>query len=364
MIQKKQRIAIIHDALVVSGGAERLTIALCEAFPDAEIFTSVYLPESTFDYFRNKKIHTLPGARFVTNERQFKRLILLWIWGFRHINLSKFNIIITSSTYAAKYVKVPKKSRHICYLHSPFRYIWKRESYTPESLPLSHYLLKFTDLCIPILKNLDGYFTQKINLIMTNSFNMANHIQEIYKRNAEVIYPPIKFSEFFSQKERENFYLFVGRLISYKRADLAIEACEKSGRKLLIVGDGPERNSLQKKAKESTIFLGNVSDCELKELYSKARGLIFPGVEDFGIVPVEAQASGCPIIAFQEGGALESVVEGKTGVFFNLPTVSQLVETLDRFDKIDFKENEIRNNAARFDISIFTQKIRSFVERQ
>lgn len=356
-----KRIAIVHDALVVRGGAERLTVCLSQTFPDADIYTSAYLPEKTYSYFKTKKIHTLPGARLVKNERQFKRFFPLWFFGFRGLDLSEYDLVISSSTYLAKFIRPPKKGKHICYLHSPFRFLWKRESYSADSLPFNRLVMAAIDLVRPIIQQADKHFTDQISYLITNSNNTASFIRKIYGRGAEVIYPPVEVDQYQITTERKDFYLMVSRLISYKRVDLAIQACEQMHRKLLIVGDGSELEPLQKFAGEYTKFLGKVSDEELKKLYSQARGLIFSGVDDFGMAPIEAQASGCPVIAFRAGGAVETVIENVTGVFFQNQTVPDLIAGLDRFEKIDFDSQNIRQAVLRFDVSVFQNKIRDFV---
>jgi len=356
-----KRIAIVHDALVVAGGAERLTAYLSQIFPDADIYTSAYLPEKTYSYFKTKKIHTLPGAWLVKNERQFKRLFPLWFLGFRGLDLSGYDLVISSSTYLAKFIRLPINGKHICYLHSPFRFLWKRESYSADSLPFNRFTMAAIDLVRPIIQQADKHYTDQISYLITNSHNTASFIRKVYGRDAEVIYPPVEVSQYQITTERKDFYLVVSRLISYKRVDLAIQACEQMHRKLIIVGDGPELEPLQKIAGEYTSFLGKVSDEELKKIYSQARGLIFPGMDDFGMAPIEAQASGCPVIAFHAGGAVETVIENVTGVFFQNQTVPDLIAGLDRFEKIDFNPQNIRQAALRFDVSVFQNKIRGFV---
>jgi glycosyltransferase involved in cell wall biosynthesis len=190
---------------------------------------------------------------------------------------------------------------------------------------------------------------------------MAKFIQKVYGRETQVIYPPIDINQYKLSTEKKDYYLFVGRLLSYKRADLAIQACEKSKRKLIVVGEGPEVEFLKKLAVSETTFLGKVSDNELKKLYSEARGLIFPGADDFGLVPVEAQACGCPVIAFRAGGALETVIENETGVFFDNQTVEDLLNAIDHFEHIPFDQNIIHQSMMKFDISTFNKKIHLLV---
>lgn len=356
-----KRIAIVHDALVVAGGAERLTAILSLTFPDADIYTSAYLPEKTYSYFKTKKIHTLPGAWMVKSERQFKRLFPLWFLGFRGLDLSGYDLVISSSTYLAKFIRTPKCGKHVCYLHSPFRFLWKRESYSTKSLPFNRLVMLAIDMVRPVIQQFDKHYTDQTPYLITNSQNTASFIRKVYGRDAKVIYPPVEVNQYEISIERKDYYLVVSRMISYKRVDLAIQACEQTHRKLLVVGDGPELGPLQNIAGEYTSFLGKVGDEELKKLYSEARGLIFPGMDDFGMTPIEAQASGCPVIAFHAGGAIETVIENVTGVFFQHQTVADLIAGLDRFEKINFDPQSIRQLAMRFDISAFQSKMRDYV---
>jgi len=357
-----KKVAIVHDALCVAGGAERLTAYISKTFPEADIFTSVYNPDNTFSYFKTQKIHSFKTAKNIRTEGQLKRSFPLLFLYFRFLDLSGYDLILSSSTYLAKFLKTPLGATHVCYLHSPFRYVWKRDSYTIESLPFNKPIMKIIDKGIPVLQKWDKYYTQKIDHLLTNSLNMAQLIEAIYDRKAEVIHPPIEVSEFDSSPIREDYYLSVGRLISYKRTDLAVKACRDSNRKLIVVGVGPEREALMRLGGVDITFLGKVSDEELKDLYSKARGLIFPGDEDFGIVPLEAQASGCPVIAYKSGGALETVIENETGVFFDQQNPGDLIAALDRFEQLSISSERVRKNALRFDINVFEEKIKSYLE--
>jgi glycosyltransferase involved in cell wall biosynthesis len=352
------KIAIVQDALVVSGGAERVAAALCLIFPEADFYTSVYLPDKTFAYFKNKHIYTHPGSFLVRNENQFKRLYPLWIIGFRLLDLSKYDLIISSSTYAAKFIRKPKNSIHICYLHSPFRLLWIRKSYEDSSIPFNGILVKIIDGLLPLFQHFDRKITKDIDQLITNSNNISKFIKEIYDCDSVVIHPPIVFDNYYANSKREEYFLFVGRLLSYKRVDLAIEACKRLKKKLIVVGIGPELENLQKISNELIEFKGNIDEENLYELYSKAKGLFFPGKEDFGLVPIEAQASGCPVIAYRAGGALETVVEGESGVFFDHQTVECVTNAIEQFESKNYDIEIIRKNAKRFDIAVFSERIK------
>lgn len=356
-------IKLVHDSLVVSGGAERVAAALCQIYPQAPMFTSAWLPEKTFLYFKDNPPHTMTLSKLARSEHSFKALYPLWWLGFRNMDFKGANLILSSSSYLAKFIRPPKEAVHICYLHNPFRYLWERETYGKDSLPYSGPLLRITDSFRTSLQRIDRRLTRKITHIITNSQYTAKRIRSIYDREAEVVYPPINFSEFPFSDKREDFYLYAGRLLSYKRADLAIKACRSLGCKLLVAGSGPQESVLRRLADENIIFTGNVSDDELKRLYARARALIFPGLEDFGIIPVEAQATGCPVIAFGQGGILESVIPEQTGIFFDRQSPEVLMDAILRFEQMHFNHRQIRQNSKQFDVSHFKKNIQSIVER-
>jgi len=357
----KPRIAIIQDALVVSGGSERVAAALCQIFPEADLITSVFLPDKTYPFFKNIKVKTLPGSSLIKSEKHFKKTYPIWLLGFYLLNLSKYDIVITSSSYASKFIRKPKNGFHICYLHNPIRFVWNRESYKNTSLPFNNWIIKFIDIFIPLLKKIDFYFTRKIDIIISNSRNMANKIKKVYDKEAIIIYPPIDIKEFHNDFNKKDYYLYVGRLLSYKRIDLAITACKKLKKKLIIVGIGPEYEELKKISNELIEFKGLVDEDYLHQLYSEAKGLLFTGKEDFGLVPVEAQASGCGVIAYGEGGALETVKDGLTGIFFDKQDEEEVINAIKRYELLNFDIEKIKENANQFDISKFSIEINKVI---
>lgn len=361
MIEQK-RIAIVHDALVVPAGSERVALHISNIFPDAPIYTSAYLPDNTFPEFRNKEIHTLPFSNLVKTERQFKGLYPLWFLGFSLLNLSQYDVVISSANYLAKFINPPSTCTHICYLHNPIRFLWKPAVYSTQSIPYGKVSLLLIRLLLPILRKFDIKKTQKIKYVIANSKNIANQIRSIYQIKSDVIYPPVDVKAYTISSEHADYYLYTGRLISHKRVDLAIEACNKLKRKLVIAGDGFERKNLEKIAGDSIQFLGRVSDDQLKDLYAHCRAFIFPSDEDFGLVPVEAQAAGRPVIAYGAGGALETVIDGKTGVLFKEQTTDSLMNAILQFESMSFSPESIKQNALRFDISEFESQIKAYVQ--
>ncbi len=364
MIQNMQdssrplRVAIVHDALVNMGGAERTLAFMCETFPDAPIFTSAYLPDRTYPEFRARQVHVLPGSRYVHDERGAKRLFFLWVMGFRNLNLDNFDAVLSSTTFAAKYIRHHK---HCCYCYAPFRWIWKPQSYSPDSLPVSRAWNVGLSLVRPFLRQIDFRAMQQVRRIATSCQNMVREIQECYKQEAQVVYPPVRLSDYTWSEPAGDYYLTVSRLISHKRVDLAIQACQQLGRKLVVVGDGPELAPLKAMSGQQLRFAGNVTDAQLRELYSHCRAVIFPSHEDYGIVPIEAQACGRPVIAYGVGGALETIVENQTGVFFKEQTVESVIEAIQRAEQIPFDPYVIRQSIQKFDAENFKSELLKFV---
>ncbi len=288
-----------------------------------------------------------------------KVLLPLWVLGFRLLDLSKFDIVLSSTTYAAKFIN--NNIDHACYCHAPTRFIWKSDVYSESSLPVGAGIFAFINNLSRISRRIDCKVMQKIPRIVTNSRYTASEIFIAYRRAAKVIHPAIRISDYQLGTGDRPYYLCVSRLICHKRVDLAVAACRALGRDLLVVGGGPEEASLRTIAGQRTYFSGRISDHKLRELYAGCRALIFPSHEDFGIVPLEAQAAGAPVIAFGAGGALETVIERETGVFFPQQTVESLIEAIRKFETLKFDPMEIRRAVQRFDVERFKTELRRFV---
>lgn len=358
---RKMRIALVHDALCVSGGAERLVLWLSKAFPEAPIYTSVYLPENTFPEYKNLDVRTLPGAKLIKSEKMFKLLFPYWLWQIQRVDFSEFDLVLSSSTYLAKYINPSKEVKHYSYLHAPFRLLWKPSSYSKDSLPTPGIIAPLIKRNSHLLQSWDRRRTQEISRVATSCNNVANEISDIYKIKAEIISPPIAISEYSITDHIGDYFLSVSRLISHKRVDIAIQACNLLKKKLIIIGEGPERNRLERMAGNSIYFLGKIPEAQLKEYYANARALIFPSHEDYGIVPLEAQACGLPVIAYGKGGVLETVEKDVSGLFFQEQTADSLMKALLQFETSTFDKNEIRKWTAKFDGKIFISKIQELV---
>jgi glycosyltransferase involved in cell wall biosynthesis len=359
--QREPRVAIVHDALINAGGAERVATFLCQAFPQAPLFTSVYLPDRTYEELRTHDIRVLPGARLVKTEDRAKRMLPLWLLGFRGLDLRQFDVVLSSTTFAAKYVRPPNGVRHVCYCYAPFRYLWRPEVYEPSSIPAGPVTRLVFDVARPMLKVQDRAAMDGVSKIATTCRNMARAIAEVYHRQAEVIYAPVRLSEYQLGSGAGDYYLTVSRLVSHKRVDLAVTACRRLGRRLIVVGDGPELSRLRAIADDHITFTGFVDKPTLVKLFTNCKALLFCSEEDYGLVPIEAQASGRPVIAYQAGGALETVIDGENGIFFYAQTPESLIDAMQRFEKASFDPCRVRASVAQFDVAPFTQALRQFV---
>jgi glycosyltransferase involved in cell wall biosynthesis len=355
------KLAIVHDYLNQFGGAERVVLALHEAFPDAPVFTSIYDKKRMPSEFKEIDIRTtfmqfLPGIM-----RHYKPYLPIYPLAFRSISLKGFDVILSSSSAFAKGVNKPENALHICYCHNPMRFVWRYDDYIQEeSLPLQ--IKALLPLYIRRLKMWDVRTSAGVDHFIANSMTVARRILEHYGRDSVVINPPVEAEKFNISNGTGDYYLIVSRLKPYKKIEVAVAAFSRLKKPLKIIGTGDHLNKLRSIAGPSIDFVGAVRDEELAFYYSKCRALIFPGEEDFGIVPLEAMASGRPVIAFSRGGALETVVEGETGVFFDPQTPEALVSAVKDFENMRFDGQKIRAHALSFGKEVFKAKIKDFVE--
>ena len=356
------RIAIVHDALCVSGGAERLVLWMAKAFPGAPIYTSVYLPLKTFKEYQDLDVRALPLSGIIRSERQFKLSYPLWLSLLQRLRFTEYDVVLSSSTYLAKFIRPARGVRHVCYLYAPFRLLWKPDSYTAGSLPTPGAAEGLVKKVTPRLRDWDLRRTREIPRLATSCGNMANEIRKVYGRDAVVIYPPVEVPPQPLSSNREDYYLSVSRLISHKRVDLVVEACTRLNKQLVVVGDGPERQRLEALAGKTVHFAGRVTDEQLAALYRGAKALVFPSYEDYGIVPLEAQAWGVPVLALGRGGSLETVQAGKTGIFFDEQRVESVIDAIHQFESMKFDENDIRAWVGKFNPASFIDGIRQFVD--
>jgi glycosyltransferase involved in cell wall biosynthesis len=340
-------VAIVHDWLTIPGGSEQVVLELIEMFPGAELYTTIYDPEPWPALLKERPVHTsflnrIPGAA-----KNYPKLLPLMNRAFRSFDLSGFDLVLSSSHACAKNVRTPAGALHVCYCHTPMRYAWDEDFMRGEDVG------RLTRLLLPPLlgwlRRQDLAGAGGPDVFVANSRHVAGRIARYYGRSAEVVHPPIDVDHFLElERAPEDFYLVFGRVVPYKRVDLAVSACERVGRVLKVAGDGRAMEALRFQAGEGTVILGKVSEGERDGLMREARALLFPGEEDFGIVPVEAQASGLPVIAYGVGGAAESVLDGRTGVLFGEQSAAALAEAIERFESLALDEVEVRDNARRF----------------
>ncbi len=357
------KVAIVCDWLVGIGGAERVVLELHNLYPEAPIFTSQYDP-SAIDWFKSADVRTSWLQKFPKKFRKF--FPVLRAWYFSNLDLSDYDLVLSSSGAEAKAVKVGPTTLHISYCHSPTHYYWSRyEEYLAHPGfglldPLARLGLK---LLVSPMRSWDKKAAQKPNYLVANSTFIKSQIKKYYGRDATVIHPPVDIDRFENQhNEKRNGFLIAGRQTPYKRFDLAVAAVTKNNLELTVIGNGPDNAKLRKIAGPSVTFLTNVADSKMPEHFHKAAGFIFPGIDDFGIVAVEAMAAGTPVIALKDGGSLDYVQPGKTGLFFDRPTVESLSEALDRFKGSDFDSKFIAASANKFSISAFKEAFESFID--
>lgn len=352
------RIALVHDYLTQFGGGERVLSALCEMFPEAPIWTLIYDEKGTGGVFKNKKIHTSFLQKIPGSKKFFRGLIWLMPLAVEQFNLSDFDTVISISHSFGKGIITKPATKHICYCLTPTRYLW-HDAGLPFK-PISQFILTY-------LRAWDYQAAQRVDYFIACSENVKQRIKKYYSRESEVVYPPVEIENFNISDGPKEYFLMVGRLVPYKRFDIAIEAFSRlPNEKLLISGDGPELKKLKAKSRKlkanNIRFLGRVSEGELSKYYVNCKALIFPQEEDFGITPLEAMSSGRPVIAYRAGGVLESVKEGETGLFFNEQTADSLVEAVKNFDYKNFNSEKIRENVKKFNKEIFKGKIQRFTK--
>jgi glycosyltransferase involved in cell wall biosynthesis len=350
------RVAISHEWLTIPGGSEKVVLELLDLFPNADIYTSVYDPGPWPEAVRRARVHTsfldrLPGAR-----RHYPRLLPFMNAAFESFDLSGYDLVISSNHACAKNVITGPGTLHVCYCHTPMRYAWDPGFFAGERLGLAERAL--LPLLLGRLRRQDAIASSRPDVFVANSTFVAARIAKFYRRDSHVIHPPVEVDGLLSTRRRdEGYYLYLGRLVPYKRADVAVEACARLGRPLKVVGGGRGARALDRLGGPGTELLGWVDDARLADIVAGARALLFPGVEDFGIVPVEVQAAGVPVIAYGQGGARDSVVDGVTGVFYDDPSVQGLCDTIERFEQLDFDEAEIRRHASAFGPERFRREI-------
>lgn len=356
------RIALVHDYLVQRGGAERVLECFGELFPEASIFTLVYDKDAMNGLFEGRRIHTsylqkLPFAK--TRHRLFPPLMPPAIEQF---DFSQYDIVLSDSSSYAKGIITGPDTLHVCYMHTPMRYAWDDCQKYTQDFYFPSIIKKIVPFFMNYIRLWDRVSAERVDKFIANSNFVAKRIEKYYRKKAVVIHPPVNVAKFKVAEKTADYYLMVGRLIAYKRHDIAIEAFNKLGLPLKVVGRGPELQRLKKLAGPNVEFLGRVSDEELPGYYAACKGFVFPQEEDFGIVAIEAMASGRPLVAYRGGDIPEHMEEGKAGVFFDEQTPEAIMAAVKEFETKQFDPQYIRAKALKFDREVFKAKIKEYVE--
>ncbi|MBN3032686.1 MAG: glycosyltransferase [Candidatus Saganbacteria bacterium] len=358
------RLAIVHDFLVQFGGAERCVAALHELYPEAPVYTALYDESRLPETFRLMDIRTSFLQRLPLPARWFKAYFMLYPLAFERFDLAEYDVILSSSSSYAKGIRTRPGQLHICYCYTPPRFLWRYENYMEKEAGLAGWFKRVLPFLLEPVRQWDLATGRRVDHFIAISREVAGRIREIYGRKSDIIYPPVETEFFRPAPVDRDYYLIVSRLNHYKRIDLAVAAFNRLGLPLKIIGDGPARRPLERQARANIEFLGRRPDAEVGRALAECRALIFPGEEDFGIVPLEAGAAGRPVIAYRAGGAKETVVDGVTGLFFDEPTPAALLAAVERFKFAVFDKNKIRQHARLFDKSVFLKKIGDFVKEK
>ncbi|MFA5107160.1 MAG: glycosyltransferase [Patescibacteria group bacterium] len=358
------KIALIHEHLAQDGGAERVLQAFQELYPDAPTYTLVYDRKRANPSFRDRKIYTSFIQKIPLGLRHYQWFLPWMPTAVEHYDLSEYDVILSSCSAFAKGVITRPDSIHICYCHSPTRYLWSDTYSYVQELRYPLLIKKLIPFILPRIRLWDQLAAQRVDEFIANSQSVRQRIAKYYRRSSEVIYPPVEMRNFQVSDGYDNYFLIGGRLVPYKRYDLAVHAFNQLGLPLKIFGDGPEEKRLRKIAKANIEFLGPVSEQQKAQLMRRAKAFIYPQEEDFGITAIEAMAAGRPVIAFAKGGALDTVVENKTGIFFADQHWAALADAVLRFKPETFDPAVIRAHAETFNQDRFKEQIGKLVEER
>jgi len=361
------KVAVVHDWLVGLGGAERVVESILSLFPQADLYTSVY-DESKLKLFKGRKVHSTFLQNWPLAKRKHQLFAPLRPLAFESLDLSGYDLVISSSSAEAKGLITSTETLHISYIHTPVRYYWSayHDYLANPGFGLLNPLVRLVmPAMVSKLKRWDYAAAQRPDSLLANSKEVSGRITKYYNRQSKVINPPVDFDRFSKiSRNKEDYFLVVSRFVPYKRIDLAIKACNDLGNKLIIAGTGPELSNYKKISGETIEFVENPSDAKVNQLYSGAKAFIFSAEEDFGITPVEAMASGVPVICFGTAGASETVIDGKTGIYHAKQTVESLKHAIGELDKIKLKESDIRNRAKHFSQDRFKRELGGFISEK
>jgi len=355
------RAAVVQDWFFAPGGSEEVAIEIAGLLPAADVYTSFIEPEYR-PRLVGHAVHPWPLQRLVGPTRRYRSLLPLYPLWFGRLDLTAHDLVVSSSSAFAKAVRTRKGATHLAYIHAPMRYAWELDTYLAGSaVSLPGRVAART--IRPLLRRWDRTTSQRPDVLVANSTAVRERIRRYWGRDAEVIHPPVRVSEIPLSTRDDGFLLVAARLLAYRRLDLAIEATNRLARELVVVGDGPEERRLRALAGPSVRFTGRLARAELDDLFARCHAYVLPGEEDFGMAPVEAMAAGKPVVALRAGGALDTVVDGRTGVLFDRPTVDDLCAAIEHLDSMTWSTASIRAHAESFGAPVFRRRFRELLRR-
>lgn len=353
------KIALVHYYLISVRGGERCFHTLAQTFPEADLYSVVYDPASQPAWLSQRRMTTSFLQKVPGSKRHFRQFFMFYPLAVEQFDLSQYDLVISSSAGFTHGVLTPPETLHVCYCYNTFRYAWNwYHDFIQQSNSISRLILA------PLLSNVrswDEGASQRPDHIISISKVTQQRVRKYYRRDSDIIHPPVELSRFTISPEQKDYYLAFSELVPYKKMDVVVDAFNRMRKNLVVVGDGPQRAALEKMAGPTISLRGRVPDSDLNALYGQARALVFMPKEDFGIIPLEAMAAGRPVIAFGQGGVLETVIDGKTGLFFDQQSPESLIDAVTRFESMDFNPEAIRAHARTFDVPVFQQRIKAYV---
>ena len=357
------KIALVHDWLNQIGGAEDVLENFVNLYPHAPLYTSLYWREQMPAHWQSWDIRTSFIDRLPFAHKKQQLYFPLYPFAFEQFDFSGYDVILSNKSGFCHGVISGPKTMHVCYCLTPTRYVWRYFQYAEQEQ-----LDRITRLglapFLTFLRQWDRLAADRVDHFIAISAEIHRRIAKVYRRESTIIYPPVETTRFEPSNRLEDYYLFVGRLVPYRRIDLLIEAFNKMKRPLRIAGSGRDQERLESLAGPTIKFLGFVPDEDLPDLFARCRAFVFPGEEDFGIAPIQAMAAGRPVIAYAGGGALETVIPGQTGILFDEQTATAIINAVESLDTTQFSTAVIRRHAEQFDTAVFQQKIQQFIEQK
>jgi len=357
------KIAIVHDYLNQMGGAEKVVEVFHDMFPEAPIYTSVYVPTNVSKKLQNADVRTSFMQKLPFVRRFSRHYLAIYPYAFEFFDFSSYDVVLSSSSAFAKGIITGPDTCHICYCHTPMRFAWQYHSYI-ERERLNNFVSAILPYVVHRVRRWDEITVNRVDHYVSNSREVERRIRKYYRRNSTVICPPVETHRFRVTEQDDGYFVIMSRLLPYKKIDIAIQAANMLKVPLKIIGTGRDEKRLKGMAGQTVEFLGRLSDSDVVDCLQRCRAFIFPGLEDFGIVPVEAMACGKPVIAYGRGGALDTVIDGVTGMFFREQIPQSLADVISVFRPSDFDPYTIRQHAETFDVSVFRRKMSAFIEEK